>query len=532
MTKKSELLVAYGFVKEDKPLKVSNRTIKIEGKKPEEKLRFIREKRDELARESGDLANEFDKELESLADHELDEIATNQMLVSDYPKPISTYRASMESWHDSIEKYYYWCLNFLGDVGFGVVDKVTDTFSAAESSSFYGAQGQRLGLAQDKVGQYLATIGKMVKDLFQLVRELRWIDERVEIYRDAFGHDKNEKKVKEPIVGAEIALKGMWVDLVDGVVGGQRTGSNLFNMASQLQFTALPDLFFSIHPLKREEVDKTVEDQAGSFNQQVKNVLKRKLEQYLAWKETTYKEIISRRRFTLDYLYQHYQAIKLYINWIKPYLRHIERLTGQTELLNNPRLVSAFESNLIEIEVIGRILPKGNSKTFACIMLTFEYHTKPQMQYPGDSGYHRGPIHVGTTRITWRSYAWTAEQIKNYISMRGQEDLELITRIENNLKSAMDTLGNDVQNYLKEAEERGKPPKEEKEEKQKIELMEPFTALMDGLKEAFGALIPDISLGGKKAVGGSDRKAAVSTAKTMCFLHYDVFKKAHQLLSW
>ena len=62
------------------------------------------------------------------------------------------------------------------------IDKITDTFSASENSSFFGTSQQRVGLQQDKVSQYLATIGKMIKELFQLVRELRIIDERLGYY--------------------------------------------------------------------------------------------------------------------------------------------------------------------------------------------------------------------------------------------------------------------------------------------------------------------------------------------------------------
>lgn len=536
MTKKSEYLVAYGFAK-GKSIQIGNTKIDIKGDTPAKKLHFIREKRKELAAQGKD--KEFDDKLQELADHSWQELASNQMVLTDYPKSEGhVYTVSLESWHQSIENYYYWCLNFFSDIGFPIVDKITDTFAAAEHSSFYGAAAQRLGLSQDKVGQYLATIGKMVKDLFALVRELRWIDERLAIYRDALGIDKDGKPKKDkdgkptgPLQGAEIALKGMWVDLVDGVVGGQRTGSNLFNMAAQLQFVALPDLFFSIHPKERADVDKIVEEQAGQFNQQVKNVLKRKLEQYLAWKEATFREITQRRTFTLDYLAQHYNSIKLYMTWVKPYIKHIQRLTGQMDLMENARLISSFESNLIEIEVIARTKPKGSKNTYTCIMLTLEYHSKPQMQFQGDAGYHRGPLHVGTTRITWRAYAWTDEQIKNYKAMRAQEDIDLIASIDKNLQSALDQLGGDIANYIEEAERYNKEPVKKEPEKPQANILEPFTALVSGIKETFGSLIPTLpKFSAKKSSDGKDNLGP--HPKMMCFLHYSVFKKAHGLLSW
>ncbi len=520
MAEQSKRLVAFGFVKKgvdrDEPtVTVGRRKIAITGKIGREKLEKIEEIRKGL---DEDDQKEFDARFEDLADHEWVEVARDQMVMTNYPKGLSRYYMGVESWHLSIEPYYYWCMNFLGDIGFPEIDKISDVFTAAEHSSFYGAAQQRLGLAQDKVGQYLATIGKMVKDLFQLVRELRWIDERLEIYEGAI---KGQK-------GAENALKGMWVDLVDGVVGGQRTGSNLFVMAQQLQFTALPDLFFSLHPPSPDKVDETVEEQAKEFNEPLRNLLKRKLAQYIAWKSSTYDEMKARRQFTLDYLRQHNHIIKMYMNWVKPYIRHIERLSGEQDLLKNPRLITAFESSLVEIEVLARHRPPGKRKSYACILMTFEYHTKPSMQYPGDAGYHRGPIHVGSTRITWRSYAWTDEQVKNYKEMRDREDLDLLASIDKSLTSAMEALGKDLFKYLEEAE-KGKKKEEEKPEKRPLGLMEPFEALGKGMKEMLGAMIPALPKGKKKAAGEEPDEGV---AMKQCWLHYNIFKKAHGLLAW
>ncbi|VVB80816.1 Uncharacterised protein [uncultured archaeon] len=522
MTKESERLVAYGFGKDT--IKMPDRTIKIEGKTPEEKLAFIKKKREELAKEK--LEDEFDKAMQGAADHEWVEIAKDQLSMTEYPQPFSRYYLGVSSWHQSIEPYYYWCVNFLEHIGFPIIEKVTDVFTAAEHSSFYGAAGQRLGLAQDKVSQYLATIGKMVKDLFQLVRELRWIDERLEIYREAFGVDKEGKKTERgPQKGAELALKGMWVDLVDGVVGGQRTGSNLFVMAQQLQFTSLPDLFFAVNPRNIEEVDKVVDEQAKEFNIQVRNLLKRKIQQYMAWRSSTFDEMKTRRTFTLDYLRQHYHVIRMYMNWIKTYIKHIERLTGQQDLLQNPRLISAFESSLIDIEILARSSPQDRKKGYACILMTFEYHTKPSMQYQGDAGYHRGPIHVGETRITWRSYAWTDQQISNYIAMKNREDMELLASIDSSLRSAMEALGTDLMEYLKEAE-KGKKPEEEKVEKTPFGLMEPFAAIGKGMTEMFGVIMP------KKGKAAGPDEVPEEAARKLCWTHYNIFKKAHGLLAW
>ena len=529
MVRSSELIIAYGpFSSDDrqiKSLEIGGKEHKIDGKKPEERLESLKKIKESVGEDK------FNAAVEKTANQDWAEVARDQFIMTDYPKPITRYYMGLESWHQSIEPFYFWCTNFLGDIGFPVIDKITDLFTASEHSSFYGAAGQRLGLAQDKAAQFLATIGKMIKDMFQLVRELRWIDERLEYYRDSIGIDKEGKKTeKGPSKSAETALKGMWVDLVDGVVGGQRTGANLFVMAQQLQFTTLPDLFFAVNAMKKEEVDKAVEEQAKEFNLIVKTALKRKLYSYIAWKQATFEEMKGRRKFTLDYLRQHYQIIRMYSNWIKPYLRHIERLSTEQRFLESPRLIAAFESSMVEVEILARKLEPGYKDVHVCILMNFEYFTKPSMLYTGEGGYHRGPVHVGATRITWRSYAWSKEQIKNYIDMKNREDLELLASIDKSLKDAMDSLGTDIVNYISEAE-KGKK-EEEVPEKPKMDVMEPFTAVGKGMIEVFGSLVPKMpKFGGKKA-GGEDVRGAETVARKLCWLHYNIFKKAHGLLSW
>ena len=98
-------------------------------------------------------------------------------------------------------------------------------------------------------------------------------------------------------------------------------------MGTQVGFTPLPDLFFSIHPKTTEDIDKIVNNKDFQFNSKLKEVLARKLYQYLRWRDETYKEIMTREKQTLKYLRQHYDSILLYLNWVKPYLKHIKRLS-------------------------------------------------------------------------------------------------------------------------------------------------------------------------------------------------------------
>ncbi|MCK5140493.1 MAG: hypothetical protein KAQ85_11675, partial [Thermodesulfovibrionia bacterium] len=209
-----------------------------------------------------------------------EEVRKVKPVFTGFVKPLNRYRLVVEAYNMSIEEPYFWVLEYLRNfVGFPNIIKITDVFSAAENSSFFGSSQQRLGMQQDKVSQFLATVGKMVKELFQLVRELRILDERLGYYKDSID---TESKSRE---SAEITLKGIWVDMVEQ---GAKNPASVYGMAREVQFTTLPDLFFSTHPLKQEDVDEVVERDRAQFNRKVREVLKRKLRGYLAWKEHTY----------------------------------------------------------------------------------------------------------------------------------------------------------------------------------------------------------------------------------------------------
>ena len=168
-----------------------------------------------------------------------------------FPKPIKARRVILQEFNQSLEEKYFWLLEEIKQgQGFVEIIKITDIFSASEQSSFFGNAQQRLGLQQDKVSQFLATIGKMVKELFQLVRELRVLDERLGYYDDSFKLDSRSRE------SAEITLKGIWIDLVEQ---GAKNPASVYGMARELQFTSLPDLFFSLHPKQIENVDEVVD---------------------------------------------------------------------------------------------------------------------------------------------------------------------------------------------------------------------------------------------------------------------------------
>src|SRR3989344_3972557 len=122
-----------------------------------------------------------------------------------FPDTNTHFNVSLEMYDMSIEEPYFWVLESLKEY-LPYVEKLEDAFAAAENSAFFGVTQQRLGAQQDKVSQFLATIGKMIKELFQMVRELRIIDERMEYYDEAL--KQLERPLYQRSKSAEITLKG------------------------------------------------------------------------------------------------------------------------------------------------------------------------------------------------------------------------------------------------------------------------------------------------------------------------------------
>ncbi|HYD03207.1 MAG TPA: hypothetical protein VEC16_02815 [Alphaproteobacteria bacterium] len=462
---------------------------------------------------------------------------------TDYPEPTKKFKIVYESFTLSMEETYFWILNALQyDFSFPQVDKVTDIFSSAENSSIFGQASQRLGIQQDRITGTLATVGKMVKDLFALVRELRIIDERITTY-DAWNKHKSKS--------SDATLKQHYIDFVESQ-GGQTKPSSVYGLAQNLGYTSLPDYFFNTRVFKKEDVDKIVDSLATNNN--LKNVLRRKLFEFLVWKEEVEKETRHRRKFTLQYLRQQWATIKMYMGWLKPYLRNVKRLSMNEKSILGPDIISAFETAALEIEILAYHPNRASGGDSPCILVNFKYFVKPSLSYQQPESYQRGPIHVGRVEISFRSYGWSKSEIETYKKYREKQEMDLLAVVDSSLKAAMDALSEDLERYLAEAgEDEFKKKAEDKvKEKEKKEertffqkffnvregakaagdssAAEPFVAVFMGFGEIMGSFLPS-GITDKKSGAPKAKKGGKEASKVMMLL-WKNYKKSHQLLTW
>src|SRR3989344_2623058 len=462
-----------------------------------------------------------------------------------FPKPLKSYELVWEVYDLSLEEPYFWVIDSLKQT-VPIIEKIEDSFSASENSAFFGVTQTRLGAQQDKVSQFLAATGKMIKELFQMIRELRILDERLTYYEGA------EKEISKPIDkrghSDEITLKGIFVDLVQG---GGKSAASIYGMAQQLEFITLPDLFFDAPPFKDvPEMEKHVNDLAKNFNQNVLRVLMRHLRQYMEWKKRTYKEHESRKRFMLSYLKQHFEIIQMYIAWLKPYLRHVSKLNLKASNMSSVDMVSAFEGSMLDLEILARKhkavvrydekLGEKIDGANGCVLITFRYRTRPELKVVQE-GYQRGPVHLGKVEINFRVYTWTNEQLENYKKMKTEENIELMGDVSESTREAIESLGKELTHYLDESQAQAGIKKLESSEEKKSDKKSFW-------EKYLGDFYTPKKKKGKSGVGGKnfsskrlkkeqeEMKAALNDVKRSAMSTgwetYKNFKKAHRMNQW
>ena len=166
LEKAKVLLVQNGFIAKDKKKEFDEKK-KRSGE--EEDSKFIKK----LGSDAADYADIEKMEINRL----------EPKVETDYPSPVHAYRIIYESPNAAIEETYFWLLHHLKvDLGFSGVVKISDIFTASEMSAIGGTMQYRLAQQQEKAANYLRGISEMVKQLFQIVREVRILNEKLDYY--------------------------------------------------------------------------------------------------------------------------------------------------------------------------------------------------------------------------------------------------------------------------------------------------------------------------------------------------------------
>ena len=239
----------------------------------------------------------------------------------------------------------------------------------------------------------------------------------------------------------------------------------------------------------------------------------------------------------LSYLKQHFEIINMYLTWVKPYLRNVEKLSMKEKSMSMPEIVSAFEGSLLDVELLAQYKRKVTKGVdgFECILATFNYRTRPEMKVVQE-GYQRGPVHIGKFEMNMRAYHWLQEDIDKYKKFKEKEAMLLLGDVSVSVRKAMEDLGTELDKYLEEAssEEKHRPTvaKPSKEEEKTV------------MQKLFGDFYHAGAKKKKKAEKEpltKEQREEIKNFKTIkggahaiynCWYAYHTFKKHHKLISW
>jgi len=437
-------------------------------------------------------------------------------------KPIISYNLIYDSLSESLEPIYFWILDFMRDTspgGLGLdVWKGAEEFETSISSGYFGEMGQRATLMQQKAMEYLGTINNIIKSILNLIYDLKEFEIRLQPYDEL----KNENKSQEEKNSSTHSLKGVWMDQVDA-----RKGRGSINLLVQdLQFVTLRDAFFYVKNI--DDIEKL------DLNERVKNILRRKISEFNAWLDYSEKEI--RKRYELERIYLKSQVgtIKLYANWLKPYLIAAQKLKMRSTTpkgLMNPNLINSFSNMEIEIKLYGKkeIKPEEihesfreielDKKYYALIEITMKFRSIPSA-LSGQGG--RQYVHAGRTDITFNSFGIDQVDLEAIESIELYEDLELI---DDYVGTSLAKLQEEIEKYLKEPVKEFEVRKKPK----KIPIENPFRGLFAGFVEIYNPIKGMIL---KKRKGPSVayielEKVTKEKAKNIAFKIYNTYKDTH-----
>lgn len=358
-------------------------------------------------------------------------------------EPLKKYFIEIDDIGAGVEQHYFHLLNLLR-LNKYKVDKTKDVFASSEMSSFWADMARRRSEQEQRAMQLMATLNGMVKDLFKVMRSMLIMEERLSFY----------EKSKEGDPAGDSSLKDIWVTLVEQ---GSKNPASVLGMATQVGFAPLPDYFYTTQVKEGADIDKTVE--AYDVSEKMKYVLKRKLSQFTAWRGRTEKELRTRLRFLKSVLKAHISQIRLYAQWLKPYLKAINRLRTLQE--EKPELVTAFETAWLEIQLEAT---KPNEKDYGDYIPVIKLSIT-QTTLPGEAfqqNYQKGYLHRGKVGMTFEAFLYKKDEFEKE---KKKGDVDLIDFLIENVNESITEIKDDLIRVMNEDYEKIMNPKKKKEEK-------------------------------------------------------------------
>ncbi|MEK6831050.1 MAG: hypothetical protein AABX77_03395 [Nanoarchaeota archaeon] len=430
---------------------------------------------------------------------------------------------------ETLEPIYFWILDFMQKVT-GDVTKVADNFASSPGSGHFSEIGVKKTQMQEQASKILGTINSVLRSILNLIYDLKEFKIRLSHYDAANSKNKSEAEA------GLLALKQIWMDKVDTQRG---QGSINALSAGNLQFVTLRDAFMVAK--SQDDVDKI------DLNERVKRILKPRVQEFLEWKKRSEQELKKRFEIEKSYLKSQVDALKLQSRWAKPYLKAAEKLAQDEKLAEDAALVTAFNTVLLQLTLIGKKELKIDSRTtysrYGGITLPVEFKNmaKKLRKYysvvlvdfnfigiPSKAGQHY--VFGGKADIKFKSYALNEDEIALLNSKLNESDLDSALKLVQGMTDdSLSQLKLDIDEFMGDKEKKetadinpfsalfglfkeGKTNKDK--EKEKIELLKNKGVRKDSYAEAYF------------------RNVAIADAMNTGFDVYDIFKKHKGMASF
>jgi hypothetical protein len=433
-----------------------------------------------------------------------------------------------DSSSETLEPVYFFILDLMNDFGLET-EKLIDNFTSSPGSGHFAELGQRATIMQQQGTKILFDVNNVLKSVLNIIYDLKDFRIRLDQYDDL----KTDKKES-----ALLALKQVWMDKVDINKGN----SSIKAMAlGQTGFQTLIDAFLFVKDVK--DVEK------ADLNDRVKRILRARILEFNHWLEESEKELRKRYEIERTYLKSQVNSLKLYSRWSKPYLKAAKDLEMK-ERGREPALVKAFNTIILEMTLLGKKkidvkeeaisgnLPKEFERLktkdyYSCVLVNFIFRGIPQ-KISQQPHYAFG----GRAEVSFKAYVLNEDELKKLDEVLEESDLNDVLRlIEGATGESLEKLQEEINYFLEEAE------REEVQEKQE-EGSNPFKALVGGYKEKPAPAKPKVSVSISPKITRTTirpetfaeknyvRVFAGETARKLAFDFFDIYKKAHGMVSY
>lgn len=436
-----------------------------------------------------------------------------------------------DSSSETLEPVYFFILDLMNDFGLAP-EKLVDTFMSSPGSGHFSELGQRATIMQQQASKVMGDINNVLRSVLNIIYDLKEFRIRLQSYDDT-----RDPKKKD---GAILSLKQVWMDKVDMQKGN--SSIKAMAMSQQGAFVTLINAFLAVKD--SADVDKI------DLNDVVKRILKPRIAEFNTWLKESESELKKRYEIERTYLKTQVNNLKLYAQWARPYLRAAHQLASK-EAGREAAIVNTFNTILLELTLLGKnkvdvkkssisgdlpeefanekFLRKLKRTYHSCVLVDFKFRGIPQRV-------SQQPHYVfgGRAEVTYRAYALNDDELAKLNKEIEKSDIgDTLKLIEGTTTESLETLQEEINFFLQEKE------KEEKTEK-KSDESNPFLALIGSYneksesktKESEKKSIGDMEIRKDNFVEEQIRELAATNAKGTAFQLFDIYKKAHGMVSF